>query len=432
MSCPYTSPQNGKAERIIRTINNVVRSLLFQASMPPSYWVEALSTATVLLNILPTKTLQFSTPHFALFAKLPTYDHLRVFGCKCYPNLSATAPHKLAPRSALCVFLGYSAHHKGYRCLDLSSNRVIISRHVIFDETAFPFAERHGPSNPAELEFLDFTNDVVPAPIGPSHTLFPAGMSPSTSDVPAAPASPRLAELEALPGDTSAPASPSVTVPGAPEAADNVPMPALYIPPALRSPATPSAPRAATVQAPGSPPVPRVVPGGSPPAPRAAPAPASASGSTSPRLLYVPPALRAGSTSPAQSAGFPAPPQAPRGPPPGFPPLHSARDFTYHYSRRPRPPPVVPAAPAPVPAAAAPLPAASSSVPAAAAPLPKGAVAVPPVANQHSMGTRSKSGFRMPAAYHAVPLSPVPKTFRSALADPNWRAAMEEEHSALL
>ena len=38
----------------------------------------------------------------------------------------------------------------------------------------------------------------------------------------------------------------------------------------------------------------------------------------------------------------------------------------------------------------------------------------------------------MPAAYHAVPLSPVPKTFRSALADPNWRGAMEEEHSALL
>ena len=328
MSCPYTSPQNGKAERIIRTINNVVRSLLFQASMPPVYWVEALSTATVLLNILPTKTLQFSTPHFALFAKLPTYDHLRVFGCKCYPNLSATAPHKLAPRSALCVFLGYSAHHKGYRCLDLSSNRVIISRHVIFDETAFPFAERHGPSNPAEIEFLDFTDDVVPAPIGPSHTLFPAGMSPSTSDVPAAPVGPRVAELGALPGDTSAPASPSVTVPGAPKATDNVLVPMLYIPPALRSPVTPPPmPRAATVQAPGSPPGPRVVPSGSPPA--------CASGSMSPRLLYFPPMLRTGSTSPVQSIGFPAPPQASRGPPLGFPPLRSAHDFTYHYSRRP-------------------------------------------------------------------------------------------------
>jgi len=48
------------------------------------------------------------------------------------------------------------------------------------------------------------------------------------------------------------------------------------------------------------------------------------------------------------------------------------------------------------------------------------------------MGTRSKSGYRMPAVYHTVPLSPMPKTSRSALADLNWRAAMEEEHSALL
>ena len=37
------------------------------------------------------------------------------------------------------------------------------------------------------------------------------------------------------------------------------------------------------------------------------------------------------------------------------------------------------------------------------------------------MVTRAKTG-----------LSPVPKTYRSALADPNWRAAMVEEHDALL
>jgi hypothetical protein len=33
MSCPYTSPQNGKAERIIRSVNNVIRTLLIQASL---------------------------------------------------------------------------------------------------------------------------------------------------------------------------------------------------------------------------------------------------------------------------------------------------------------------------------------------------------------------------------------------------------------
>jgi hypothetical protein len=34
MSCPYTSPQNGKVERIIHSINNVIRTLLIQASLP--------------------------------------------------------------------------------------------------------------------------------------------------------------------------------------------------------------------------------------------------------------------------------------------------------------------------------------------------------------------------------------------------------------
>jgi len=48
------------------------------------------------------------------------------------------------------------------------------------------------------------------------------------------------------------------------------------------------------------------------------------------------------------------------------------------------------------------------------------------------MATWAKSGFRVPPLYHSTPLSPIPKTFRSALADPNWHAAMEEEHATLM
>ena len=202
MSCLYTSAQNGKVERIIRTTNNIIRSLLFQASAPPSFWVEALHTTTHLLNILPTKTLDHFTPHETLFGSSPTYEHLRVFGCKCYPNLTATAPHKLALRSALCVFLGYSAHHKGYRCLDLATNKVIISRHVIFDEAAFPFTEQSPALTPADLDFLDIT-DHMPAPIGLSYPL-PAGTSGRS-----AVSSPLLAE-RAPPAPASPIASPGV------------------------------------------------------------------------------------------------------------------------------------------------------------------------------------------------------------------------------
>jgi hypothetical protein len=211
----------------------------------------------------------------------------------------------------------------------------------------------------------------VPAPIGPLHKFSPAGPSPSTHDV------------------SSAPAGPSVTVPGAPllpsEDADDPPTPAFYIPPALRVSRTPTAPRAATRT--------------TSPTPRMAQELSGTLGS----VLHVPPALRAGSTSSVPSAGSLPPPSAPHEPLPGFPPLHPDRDFTYHYTRRPRPPP---AAPSPA-ASTAPAPdtLAASSTPAPAAVLPKGAVAVPPVVNQHAMGTRSKSGYQMPAAYHVAPLS---------------------------
>jgi hypothetical protein len=184
MSCPYTSPQNGKAERMIRTTNNVVRTLLLQASLPARFWAEGLHTATYLLNRLPSTACLAPTPHHALFGTPPRYDHLRVFGCACYPNLSATAPHKLAPRSTRCVFLGYSPDHKGYRCFDLTSRRVLISRHVVFDESDFPYSTSSTPSPDPELETLFPSDPVVQPPV--SFFPFPAGS-------PVIPAAPRAA-----------------------------------------------------------------------------------------------------------------------------------------------------------------------------------------------------------------------------------------------
>ena len=376
MSCPYTSPQNGKAERLIRSLNNVVRCLLFQASLPPSYWVEALQTASYLLNILPTKTLRFSTPHAALFGTVPSYDHLRVFGCKCYPNLSATATHKLSPRSTLCVFLGYSAHHKGYRCLDLSSNRVIISRHVTFDESAFPFAERGSSSTPEDLEFLDTTNTML-APIGPVQQLLPAGSGDSLPAQPRAAAPPSASPADTLAG--------SAALPALPVRVSSTSMP----------PDTPAQPRAASTSSAAR---------GPPPGFASLPS-CSAPASSAPDCAPTVPARSA-----YASFDVRAPPQ---------------RVITHVYTRRPRPAgssqPPPGAGPAPPPQ---PLPGAGTA--------PPGAVVVPPPSNQHAMQTRAKSGFRMPALYHVAPLSAIPKTYRSALADPNWRAAMVEEHDALM
>lgn len=48
------------------------------------------------------------------------------------------------------------------------------------------------------------------------------------------------------------------------------------------------------------------------------------------------------------------------------------------------------------------------------------------------METRDKLGFRQPTTFHNIAVSPLPKTYRSALVDPNWRAAMEDEYATLI
>jgi hypothetical protein len=117
-------------------------------------------------------------PYVALHGVAPSYEHLRVFGCACYPNLSAQAPNKLAPRSTRCVFLGYSADHKGYRCLDLSTNNIIVSQHVVFDEADFPFAASPRLTNDLDIFLQDESPSAVPMPAPLPAPHIPSGFLP--------------------------------------------------------------------------------------------------------------------------------------------------------------------------------------------------------------------------------------------------------------
>ncbi|GKA11049.1 putative reverse transcriptase domain-containing protein [Tanacetum coccineum] len=74
-----TSQQNGKSERMIRTINNMIRTLLFQAHLPPTFWVEALHMAAYLLNILPSTAINNEILHTRIFKTTPNYADLRCF-----------------------------------------------------------------------------------------------------------------------------------------------------------------------------------------------------------------------------------------------------------------------------------------------------------------------------------------------------------------
>jgi hypothetical protein len=59
------------------------------------------------------------------------------------PFCALYVPHKLEYRSKPCIFLGYQ--FVGYKCLDLVTNKVYLSRHVVFDEAVF-LAKDHATS----------------------------------------------------------------------------------------------------------------------------------------------------------------------------------------------------------------------------------------------------------------------------------------------
>jgi hypothetical protein len=132
-------------------------SLLAHASRPLKYWDEAFLAATYLINRIPAKILQYSTPLEVLYQEKPGYAMLQIFSCACWPNLQPYNTRKLAFHSKRCAFLGYSNVHKGFKCLDIYIGRIYISRDVVFDEQVFPFSKLHtnaGGHLRSEIELL--------------------------------------------------------------------------------------------------------------------------------------------------------------------------------------------------------------------------------------------------------------------------------------
>ncbi|KAG7559405.1 Integrase catalytic core [Arabidopsis thaliana x Arabidopsis arenosa] len=61
-SCPYTPQQNGVAERKNRHLMEVARSMMFHTNVPKRFWSDAVVLACYLINRIPTKILQDSSP----------------------------------------------------------------------------------------------------------------------------------------------------------------------------------------------------------------------------------------------------------------------------------------------------------------------------------------------------------------------------------
>ena len=138
-SVPHAHQQNGRTERLNRTLSDKAESLRLQACLLPSWWEFALDHATHVYNRTPMKRLEWRTPSEWLTGTQPSIDHLWVLSCTAYVFIPAEVrTNKLSPKSELMTYLGTAPGGKGWIFMRTPNNVVFTAAQAIFNESMFP------------------------------------------------------------------------------------------------------------------------------------------------------------------------------------------------------------------------------------------------------------------------------------------------------
>lgn len=102
----YTSQQNGKAERLNRTLIEKVRTLLADSNFDKNMWGEAVYASAYIVNRLPT--VNGKIPAEIWSGETPDYKKLRTFGTEAYVYINKEhRGNKISEKSKKFCILGF-------------------------------------------------------------------------------------------------------------------------------------------------------------------------------------------------------------------------------------------------------------------------------------------------------------------------------------
>ena len=128
-------------------------------TLPPKYWDEAINYATYIHNRVPHKQLYGMTPFEAWSGHKPNVTHFRIFGSRAWARIPTEKRKALHPQSQECLFVGYYEDSKGYKLINLSTNKSFIERCVQFQEEPLATVEVAESSSPPEP--LNVSEEIV-------------------------------------------------------------------------------------------------------------------------------------------------------------------------------------------------------------------------------------------------------------------------------
>jgi hypothetical protein len=139
--------QNGVAERLNCTLEELLVAMLNGARLPAWFWGEGLNYLRhIIVRSLSSSIPTGTTPYEMVHKRKPGYSPLRAFGCRAWAHIQRKERKSLQDPAKPCVFLGCPDDFKGWKLWDPSANGgrggIIVSRDIMWNKEEFPGLSR--------------------------------------------------------------------------------------------------------------------------------------------------------------------------------------------------------------------------------------------------------------------------------------------------